>query len=557
MSPAARAAGASDAERAQEDAQRILQLQAQRDRQAQEELDRALQKPSGADTSAPPRRPPPPPGTGCFDIKTLTIEGATRIGPARLADLRRRYTGRCIALRDIDALMQDLTHDYLAQGYVTSRVYVPEQDLSRGELTLLVIEGTVSDVRAKGAKGKPAGVSLATAFPDRKGKILDLRDFEQGLDQINRLPSNAATMTIEPAGKLGASVVTITNHRSRPWSLSATLDNSGSPSTGQYQASVDLGLDDLLGLNDLIGLNARTNTNPDGKAHLSQDVGGFISAPYGYWLLTLNGSDFRFASQTVTAVSTLVSTGSTATYGARLDRVMFRNGSVKWTLGADVSVRDIENRLDGQLIQTSSHRFATVGLSSNLTAKMLGGLLGLDLGMVRGLPVLGGAADASGAGPEVPRADYTKLTYGATFTGLLLPRSLGLTVQNSLSGQYAARALYGTDQILIGSLYSVRGFRDGGVSQNSGWYDRSEIGRSFFSDRIKGGGMVRPYLGFDVGHAYASHGDPGGTLAGVTAGLSVRLGKVDAELAFSQPVHRMSGVSRGDSHGFFQVSGRF
>ena len=553
---AARAAGASDAQRAQEEAQRIQQLQTQRERQSQEELDRALQRPSGADIPEPEHRPPPP-GKGCFDIKTLTLKGATRISAARLAELRRKYTGRCIALSDIDVLMQELTHDYLVKGYVTTRVYVPEQDLSRGELTLLVIEGTVSDIRSRATEGKRAGISLATAFPHRKGRIFNLRDFEQGLDQINRLPANAATMTIEPAGKLGASVVVISNHRSRPWSLSATVDNSGSASTGQYQASVNLGLDDLLGLNDRFDLNARTNTNPDGKAHLSQDVGGNLSIPYGYWLLTLSGSDFRFASQTITSVSTLSSTGNTATYGAKLDRVMFRNGAVKWTLGADVSVRDIRNSLDGQILHTSSHKFATLGLSSNLTAKMAGGLLGLDLGVVRGVPVLGGAADVSGAGADVPRAQYTKLTFGATYSRLLLSRSLDISLQSSVSGQYAARALYGTDQILIGSLYSVRGFREHGLSQNSGWYARNEIGRSFFSSGVKGGAMIRPYLGFDVGHAYASHGAPGGTLAGMTAGVSMRIGGANVELAYSRPVHRTGGLAGEEPFGFFQVSGRF
>jgi len=41
----------------------------------------------------------------------------------------------------IDNLLKTITGHYLNRGYVTSRAYLPEQDLTSGILQIIVIEG--------------------------------------------------------------------------------------------------------------------------------------------------------------------------------------------------------------------------------------------------------------------------------------------------------------------------------------------------------------------------------------------------------------------------------
>lgn len=93
-----------------------------------------------------------------------------------------------------------------------------------------------------------------TIFPGVQGSVLQLRDIEQGLEQLNRLPSNNAAMRIEPGAKAGASRVLISNVQKRTWRLSAGVDNLGQESTGLAQYTLGFEKDNFLGCNDQLAV---------------------------------------------------------------------------------------------------------------------------------------------------------------------------------------------------------------------------------------------------------------------------------------------------------------
>lgn len=92
-----------------------------------------------------------------------------------------------------------MTNAYIKGGYITSRAFVNPNPPEEGVLEILVIEGTVEKIIINDGKAK--GQEF-TAFPGLTGGPLNLRDIDQGLDQLNRLPSNNTVMQIEPGGQL-------------------------------------------------------------------------------------------------------------------------------------------------------------------------------------------------------------------------------------------------------------------------------------------------------------------------------------------------------------------
>lgn len=106
-------------------------------------------------------------------------------------------------------------------------------------------------------------VSLGGAFPHMLGQPLNLRDLEQGLDQLNRLRSIDLTADIAPGSQPGASRIILrsrTAGQSR-WALGLGIDNLGSASTGRDRNSVSLSVDSPLQLNDLLSLSASDTLN--------------------------------------------------------------------------------------------------------------------------------------------------------------------------------------------------------------------------------------------------------------------------------------------------------
>ena len=104
----------------------------------------------------------------------------------------------------------------LSRGYIITRALLPEQDLSSRTLRLALVPGVVRQVKL--ADPSMWG-TWKSAFPTRSGDLLNLRDLEQGLEQMKRIASQDADMQIEPTDTPGESDVVVTVTRRKPWTL--------------------------------------------------------------------------------------------------------------------------------------------------------------------------------------------------------------------------------------------------------------------------------------------------------------------------------------------------
>ncbi|WP_288475347.1 POTRA domain-containing protein [uncultured Pantoea sp.] len=190
----------------------------------------------------------PAPASGpCFNIHQISLQQMTLITPVKQAKLTAPYINQCLSLERINQLVRDISEWYVQRGYITSRAFLTEQNLSRGVLIITVLEGRLEEIRLQGARSR----QLRMAFPTKAGRILNLRDIEQGMEQINRLRTTPVQIEILPSTKPGYSIVNLTSKPEFPLTLGLNMDNSGQRSTGVGQVSASLVGNDLLGLADL------------------------------------------------------------------------------------------------------------------------------------------------------------------------------------------------------------------------------------------------------------------------------------------------------------------
>ncbi|MGN4003321.1 POTRA domain-containing protein, partial [Burkholderia gladioli] len=145
---------------------------------------------------------------------------------------------QCVGKRGLDMLVKGLSQAILARGYVTTRVLLPEQDLSTGTLKLSLIPGVIRHVRFVDERLRG---TWKTAFPTGNGELLNLRELEQGLEQMKRVTSQDVSMQIVPADEPGESDVVLDVKRGKPWTVVASIDNSGTRATGRLQGNLSLG----------------------------------------------------------------------------------------------------------------------------------------------------------------------------------------------------------------------------------------------------------------------------------------------------------------------------
>src|SRR6185369_13983432 len=101
---------------------------------------------------------------------------------------------------------------------------------------------------------------------------------------------------------------------------------------------------------------------------------------------------------------------------------------------------------------------------------------------------------------------FFKQTYGAVLSMPFKAGDTVLSLQSSVLAQHSRDVLYGTEQILVGGPFSVRGFRHTSITGDSGGYWRNELSTTFPLQKMlsgySGGAQLRPYVGYDVGHIY-------------------------------------------------------
>lgn len=83
----------------------------------------------------------------CFEIKSVTFTGAPAAWDGWLHDIVKHVQGNCPDIRQLQVLVQMLTNAMVERGYVTSRAYLPEQNLKPGVLTLAVVPGRLGQIR--------------------------------------------------------------------------------------------------------------------------------------------------------------------------------------------------------------------------------------------------------------------------------------------------------------------------------------------------------------------------------------------------------------------------
>jgi len=163
-------------------------------------------------------------------------------------------------------------------------VLLPQQDLSAGTLHMALVPGVIGELRFADPDTRGTWKS---AFPARSGDLLNLRDLEQGLEQMKRVASQDADMQVVPTQVPGVSDVVITVKRGKPWTVVASVDNSGTHATGKWLGNLSVSLDNPLGLNDLFNVGYMQDLAFGDRQHGTHGWNGFYSVPWSYWTATL------------------------------------------------------------------------------------------------------------------------------------------------------------------------------------------------------------------------------------------------------------------------------
>jgi hemolysin activation/secretion protein len=504
--------------------------------------------------------------TPCFRIDSFAVEvpdtlpeairvkgaSALPMDPfAFLNDWLRHYEGQCVGKQGLDMLTKGLQGVILSRGYITTRVLMPAQDLSKGTLKFALIPGVIRNLKFADADTRG---TLRTAFPARDGDVLQLRDLEQGLEQMKRVPNQDATMEIAPGTSPGESDVVVTVKRTKPWSFVVSADNSGTNETGRYIGNVSLGLYNLLGLNDILSAGFNQDLQFGNHDLGTHGWNASYAVPWGYWTGTLYGYTNTYYQRVAQASQIFVASGNAQTAGFKLERVVHRSqndvSGVEFQLIKRFGASFIEDTEIPQ--QYGDNTFIEAGLTNRhyFGAAQFDGTLAYRQG-------IGGL----GAQPDTPGGPTYRFKMATLDANLSVPFKVAgqaFRYVGTVHGQFTNDELNYIDDLTIGSRYTVRGFSgETMLAAEKGFYWRNELQYPLGQT----GQLL--YAGLDYGHLWGpSAANLAGTqLAGAAIGLKgsvpSRLGTFSYDVFAGKPIYAPSGFPAPSVTIGFQVSGQF
>ncbi|NWC95966.1 ShlB/FhaC/HecB family hemolysin secretion/activation protein [Pseudomonas sp. IPO3778] len=482
---------------------------------------RLLERSGPVPPQAGPAPPPPPPIEPCWQVRGLRLSGNTLISLAQINTQLQPLMSDCMGVTPINQLLATLTALYADAGFIASRPYLAQRPQDGQPLDVIIEEGFVESIELA---TPDLPISLRGAFPGMLGKPLQLRELEQGLDQLNRLRSLDLTADVAPGSLPGGSRLLIRPRTSAaPIGAVVSYNNRGTDYIGRNNGALTLTYDSPSGLNDFIALS--TSTTLDQTSAYSRSQSLYYNIPYGFWTLALSASHAQYRYPVQLPGQAVRANGQTRQYGVSLNRLLWRDQGTLLNGMLRLSSKRSQSYFADQYLAIQSPSLTVAEASLNLL-NITDGLWNASVSYAQGLDWLGADRDEQRLSPALPRAQFRK--YRADASYWRQGRDAPWNWNSQLALQYSPDPLPSLEQLLLTDDYAVRGFRQNLVQAATGavWHNTLSLPRNLGAQWT-----LSPRLGLDVGWSKLLAGAQSQRLAGasVGVGLSTRDWQLDLD----------------------------
>ncbi len=431
----------------------------------------------------------------CPALKRIVFKGSKLIDEWELEVLEAPFLGYCITPELASQVLASTTNFYLTRGFITSRAYLPNQNLKQGVLDVVVSEGQVADVVVKAEKP----MNVGTAFAKDPDLGLNIRDLEQAVDQMNAVPGNNVVMAVQPGTQEQTSQVVFTNVGKPGVKGRVSLDNTGSESTGVNGASVTLQAGDLLSLNDVWSVYARQSIGPKEKS--SNGFSLDVKVPHGYNTYAFGYSKGGFDTLLTFPLSgaQLPSNGANESVMISATRVIHRDQDSKHTVGLKLKRDSIESYIANTRIDVSSRTLDALVLSSDSVLGFGQNVLTVTPEISMGLSEVDNLPTGVNTPLENPQSEYLRYKLSLDWSQPFTLNQQSWRWKSKFVGQYAEVPLYASQQLIVGGASSVRGSHSVSITGDRGFYWQNTLSLDA-KHQIAGKAFKAEYsVGYDFG----------------------------------------------------------
>lgn len=474
-------------------------------------------------------------------VRSIRLEGNTVLKDFQINRFLQKYIGEHINLY---SLIHTLENNYIEKGYITTRVRLDLEtsDFEKGDLSLFVVEGKIHSIFFD---GKEEAFKSFVAFPSREGKILNIRDLDQGMENLG----DQSTMEIKPASKEGYSNVYV-QRKNKAVGGSVNYNDLGQKETGRHRIKTSLQFHDILGINESMELSYQKKLQRQDKEKENENFSVSVFFPFKNWSFQY-GYDSSETLRTIAAHhKKYKAIGKSENQSFGLRRLLYRNANHKIDVGAKLTRKEAKNYIDDTKLVTGSRHLSVLTLDTSYMGRAFSGLLSSSFGVSFGLDKFGANVDTE----EWYRDEYSpKAQFRKYHMHVSWYRPIDrFYYKVNVGGQYSRDILYSQEKLSLGDDTTVRGFKDESIQGDTGFYLRNEIG-------YKGISFLEPYIAYDYGRAFQNKIKENrvASLQGIALGLRIYFKQIEGNVSIARAIQKPSDFVNDDVVVYTSISYRF
>jgi hemolysin activation/secretion protein len=304
------------------------------------------------------------------------------------------------------------------------------------------------------------------AFGKLKNKPLNVLKLNQGLWQFNRLVSNNAKIKIQPidSDKYDIHIKNQTQNKLR---LAIGGDNLGSEFSGKNRQNIRLASDNILNLGDAINLQYFGNSFFDKKNKRANSIQANINLP-----LIINNIDYSYIYSDFSGKDR-----NNIFSGHNSINQFFLNTTIitqKLSLQNGIILKKSQNYFNNIKLDNAKHKLSIINSALLLNLALNNNywhlFWRLHPSINIGISSFGANKDSKQARDQ-PHNQFKSLKINS----FIEHKYQHFSLANELEWQSSSQPLLASEQINIGGYNTVRGFSEGSISGDSGYFMRNKI----------------------------------------------------------------------------------
>lgn len=188
-------------------------------------------------------------------IKKIEFSPSEIFSENELQEMGAPLLDQEVTMTDIKALVDKINRSYVINDYVTSRAYLPPQEIANGVLKIELFEGRVGEIVVNGNTWTRKSY-ITNRIGLEEGELFRLRVLEKSLIKFNNdhydYTKNPLSLKarLSPGKEQGTTDIIVDTNDPLPFHISGIFDNAGRDTIGLLRGGVTGTIDSLTGNRD-------------------------------------------------------------------------------------------------------------------------------------------------------------------------------------------------------------------------------------------------------------------------------------------------------------------